>query len=163
MFNKWLTDKRSYSKHVTHIFLPTCRVCAYDNVLLRNAVNDFKCPADVQTALTTGNESFCLKLEKYEEDLNILMNNSNLTSFTNFTNPFGFRLNMSCCPNNPVLQEIFLIGLNQDRKDWGDVKPGCIVGIPGITDTSSIAGEWFVCVCGGVFTCVEQTAELVLA
>ena len=104
-------------------------------------MNDFKCPEDVATALATGNGSFCMRLEQYEEELNFSMTFPNLTNHT-VTNPFGFRLNSSCCPKNPVLQGIFF---PEGNVDWGNVEPGCIAGIPGLTDTSTIAGKLPVC------------------
>ena len=119
------------------IYILICRVCAYNNVLLQNAVNDFKCPEDVPTALATDNGSFCMRLKQYEEELNFSMTFPNLTNLT-VTNPFGFRLNSSCCPTNPVLQGIFF---SEADDVWKNVEPRCIVGIPGITDTSNIAGK----------------------
>ena len=129
-------------------------------------MRDFRCPADVSELAANGSNSFCIKLELYADELNISMVNQELNiSNSTPTDPgYGFTLNMSCCPNNPVLQGIFLseegaYDPNREGDDWrGGVKPGCIVGIPGITDTSSIAGVCVrvcVCVCACVCVCVH--------
>ena len=113
------------------------RVCGYNGVLIKSAVQTFQCPQNIDEL---GNYyhvgggvkgTFCDYLEI----------NSTLPGYE-------FGLNKSCCPNNPS----------------ASIFPGnitCIVGIPGITDLSVIqsvcAWVWvcvWVCVCACVRVCV---------
>ena len=108
------------------------RVCGYNGVLIKSAVQTFQCPQNIDEL---GNYyhvgggvkgTFCDYLEI----------NSTLPGYE-------FGLNKSCCPNNPS----------------ASIFPGnitCIVGIPGITDLSVIQSVCAcVCVCVGVCACVR--------